>query len=98
MQVEVYLGDLGYKEIKTDIGCIREISLSEFLDLYHHVLDKEHRKELIKNLYHGDDYYETIKNMLENLYPDEAKKIVKSLNDDFLSIDEWHEKLKAINE
>lgn len=95
MLVEFDLGDAGYKCLEFEAKEVMFCKAEDILKLYKNLEELEKRKIIVAN---GIDTKEAIREALLSLDVDEAHKIVKQLSEEFLSLDEWHSRLKAINE
>lgn len=95
MQVEFDLGDAGYQILEFEAKEVMFCKVKDILEFYKNLEEVEKRKIIVAN---GTDIKGAIREVLLSLDVNEAHKIVKQLSEEFLSLDEWHSKLKAINE
>ncbi|WP_297195286.1 hypothetical protein [uncultured Campylobacter sp.] len=94
MEVEFYLGDAGYQTLEFEAKEVMFCKAKDILELYKNLEEVEKRKIIVAN---GTDIKEAIKEVLLSLDVNEANKIAKQLSEEFLSLDGWHSRLKAIN-
>lgn len=94
MKVEFDLGAAGYQDLEFEAEDVMFCKAKDILELYNGLQEIEKRKVIFAI---GIDTKEAIREVLLTLDVDEANKIVKQLSEEFLSLDEWHSRLKAIN-
>lgn len=95
MQVEFDLGDAGFQYLEFSADEVMFCKAEDIFNLYKNLNALEKKQIIIAK---GIDIKDAIREGLLSLDVDEAHKIVKQLSEEFLSLDEWHSRLKAINE
>lgn len=96
MQVELYCGDLGRIDVDLNADNIENIDAYDLKKMFEKLRDSEQIRFLSLISANLSDEKKAIREILQRLDMDNARAILDELNDEFLSLDAYHARLKEL--